>query len=152
MTRLLPALTMIVLTLSLSDRPRAAEPTKSSDADRISVAATDWPWWRGPQRNGVAAANQKPPLKWNETESVVWKSPVPGRGHGSPTVVGDQVFLATAEHDSEIQSLLCLHRQTGKQLWKTDLHQGSFQEVLTKGNKKASLASSTAACDGQRVF
>ena len=152
MTRLLLALTLIVLTFSVSDQPRAAEPTKSSAANRIEFAPSDWPWWRGPQRNGVAAADQKPPLKWSETENVLWKSPVPGRGHGSPTVVGDQVFLATAEHDSEIQSLLCLHRQTGKQLWKTELHQGGFQEVLTKGNKKASLASSTAACDGERVF
>lgn len=152
MTRLLPVLTLMVLSLSVSDRSRAAEPTKADEANRIQVAATDWPWWRGPHRNGVAAAGQKPPLKWSDSENVFWKSPVPGRGHGSATVVGDQVFLAIAEHDREVQSLLCLKRQTGEKLWQTELHQGGFAEVLTKGNKKASLASSTPACDGQRVF
>jgi outer membrane protein assembly factor BamB len=118
-------------------------------ADRIAVASTDWPWWRGPNRNGVADAKQKPPLKWSATENVLWKIPVPGRGHGSPTVVGDQVFLATAEHDSETQSVLCYHRLTGKLLWQTVVHRGGFEK---KCNSKSSLASSTVACDGERVF
>src|SRR4051794_36653614 len=29
--------------------------------DRISIDAADWPWWRGPQRNGVANPDQDPP-------------------------------------------------------------------------------------------
>ncbi len=74
---------------------------------------------------------------------------MPGRGHGSPIVVGDRVFLATADHERQVQELLCLDRQTGKLLWQTEVHQGKFE---TKGNKKASLASATPACDGQRVF
>lgn len=113
------------------------------------VAAADWPWWRGPQRNGIAAADQTPPLKWSESENILWKSPVPGRGHGSPTVVGDQVFLATAEHDREVQSVLCFDRITGKRKWQTEVHRGGFE---TKGNSKSSLASSTVACDGERVY
>src|SRR5216684_2988976 len=48
--------------------------------------ATDWPAWRGPTRDGIAAPGQKPPLHWSESEGVLWKAPVPGRGHGSPTV------------------------------------------------------------------
>ncbi len=80
---------------------------------------------------------------------MLWKSPVPGRGHGSPTVVGDQVFLATADHEREVQSVLCYDRQTGKQLWQTPVHRGGFEK---KGNSKASLASSTVACDGHRLF
>ena len=118
-------------------------------AGAVTVAPTDWPWWRGPNRNGIAAADQHPPLTWSETENVLWKSPVPGRGHGSPTVVGDQVFLATAEHDREVQSVLCFDRNTGKQLWQTEIHQGGFE---TKGNGRSSLASSTVACDGPRIY
>ena len=56
--------------------------------------ATDWPAWRGPTRDGIAATGQDPPLHWSETEGVLWKASVPGRGHGSPTVVGDRVYLA----------------------------------------------------------
>ncbi len=137
------------LLLPLGSFACAEKPSKASEVQAITVAATDWPWWRGPNRNGIAAADQKPPLKWSDSENVVWKSPVPGRGHGSPTVVGDQVFLATADHEREVQSLLCFHRQTGKQLWQTEVHRGGFEK---KGNDKSSLASSTPACDGQRVF
>jgi outer membrane protein assembly factor BamB len=120
-----------------------------SDAGPVTFAQTDWPWWRGPERNGVASANQKPPLKWSATENVVWKSPIHGRGHGSPTVVGDQIFLATAEHGKDVQSVLCYDRKTGKLLWQTEVHRGGFEK---KGNAKSSLASSTVAGDGRRLF
>ncbi len=128
-----------------------AHPQESrKDPGRIAIERTDWPWWRGPDRNGIADAGQKPPLKWSETENILWKCPIPGRGHGSPTVVGDQVFLATADHDSEVQSVLCYDRQTGKLLWQKEIHKGGFNNI--KGNSKSSLASSTVACDGQRLF
>lgn len=140
---------LFLLGVSCLDLSFAAEP---SNKDRIEFAPTDWPWWRGPNRNGVAAADQTPPLKWSETEGTLWATPIPGRGHSSPTVVGDQVFLATAEHDREVQSVLCFDRQTGKRLWQTDIHHGTFEPVLKKGNSKSSLASSTVACDGQRIF
>jgi outer membrane protein assembly factor BamB len=64
-------------------------------------------------------------------------------------VIGDRIFLATADHERKVQLLLCYDRKNGKQLWQTEIHQGGFE---TKGNSKASLASSTPACDGQRVF
>ena len=149
MLRFLFALAVTSL-LFLAASPGCTEPTRyESTAEPISVAATDWPWWRGPQRNGIAEAKQKPPLKWSESENILWKSAIPGRGHGSPTVVGDQVFLATADPERETQSVLCYHRQTGERLWQTEVHRGGFEK---KGNSKSSLASSTLACDGQRVF
>ncbi|OAI38862.1 serine/threonine protein kinase [Planctomycetaceae bacterium SCGC AG-212-D15] len=122
---------------------------RRSDARPIVFAPTDWPWWRGPQRDGIADPKQTPPLKWSATENVLWKTPIPGRGHGSPTVVGEQVFLATAEYDPQVQSVLCFERKSGKLLWQTPVHRGNFE---TKGNAKASLASSTVACDGERLF
>src|SRR5437879_1666133 len=136
---LLATLILTAVVLGLSTRGGAAP---QPEAARITVGATDWPWWRGPNRNGVAVADQMPPLKWSETENVLWKSPVPGRGHGSPTVVGDQVFLATADHDDETQSVLCYDLETGKRLWQTEVHRGGFEK---KGNAKASLASSAVA-------
>jgi hypothetical protein len=147
MKRLLLPFVLAPLFLPTGCLERAEEARKTSE-DGITIGPADWPWWRGPNRNGVAA-DQKPPLKWSETENVLWKSPVPGRGHGSPTVVGDQVFLATADHENQTQSVLCFDRKTGKRLWQTEVHRGGFEK---KGNSKSSLASSTAACDGQRVF
>src|SRR5437773_9070080 len=73
---------------------------------------------------------------------------MPGRGHGFPIVVVDQVFLPTADHKRETQSVLCYHRGTGVLLWQTEVHKGGLEKG---GNAKASMASSTLACDGQRV-
>jgi hypothetical protein len=115
----------------------------------IKLSPADWPWWRGPERNGIASADQKPPLHWSETENVQWRAPVPGRGHGSPTVVGDQVFLATCDEEKEIQSVLCFDRKTGQSVWQTDVHQGGIEK---KENKKSSQASASVACDGERLF
>jgi outer membrane protein assembly factor BamB len=125
------------------------EPLTPGSAEPISFAADDWPWWRGPNRDGIADPKQTPPLKWSATENIVWKAPIPGRGHGSPTVVGNQVFLATADEDAQVQSVLCFDRKSGKQLWQTEVHRGNFE---TKGNKKSSHASPTVACDGKRLF
>jgi outer membrane protein assembly factor BamB len=109
--------------------------------------ATDWPAWRGPTRDGIAAPGQNPPLHWSETEGVLWKAPVPGRGHGSPTVVGDRVYLATA--DVENQSILCLNRNNGQRVWETKVHGG---QPDPGHHSNSSAASSTAACDGSRLY
>jgi hypothetical protein len=116
--------------------------------DRISVDAADWPWWRGPQRNGIANPDQDPPTEWSASQNVVWKTPVPGRGHSSPTVVGGHVFLAAADEEQGTQSVLCFDRATGKQLWQTEVHRGS----LMRKNEKSTAASGTVACDGESVF
>ncbi len=137
------AFVALITALDFVGRAAAAE------AEPIVVGATDWPWWRGPSRDGLAAADQSPPQTWSATENVLWKRTIPGRGHGSATVVGDQVFLATADHEREAQSVLCLNRNSGDLLWQNDVHHGKFE---TKGNTKSSLASSTPACDGTRVF
>lgn len=125
------------------------ERATARSAEPISVAPGDWPWWRGPHRNGTAVADQRPPLKWSETENVIWKASIPGRGHSSPTVVGDRVFLTTSQAEPQSQSVLCYDRNSGELRWQTEVHQGGFAEKM---NAKSSMASSTVACDGQRVF
>lgn len=122
---------------------------KKSVSEPINVQSMDWPWWRGPLRNGVANPNQNPPLHWSETKNIVWKALIPGRGYSSPTVVGNRIYLATADKTEETQSVLCYDRETGKQLWKTVIHKGGLSP---KGNKKSTHASSTVACDGKRLF
>ncbi len=109
--------------------------------------ATDWPWWRGPHCNGVASAGQRPPVSWSATENVLWKCPVPGHGHGSPILVGDQIFLATCYKDAQV--VLCIDAETGTQTWKEVIHQGG---LVPGGNQKRSQAASTLACDGERLF
>ena len=143
-TILMPAVLMLVglhpLTSSWAQSPRVD--------DRISVAPSDWPWWRGPMRNGTADADQTPPTSFSAVENVRWKAEVPGRGYGSPTVVGNRVFLATADESSGSQSMICFERTSGKQLWSTVVHSSGGM----RKNSKSTAASSTPACDGERVF
>ena len=94
MHRLLLALTVGFFMTAVESVLFAGEVNKKATTHKISIAANDWPWWRGPHRNGIAAADQSPPLRWSRIKNVLWKSPLPGRGHGSVTVMGDQVLLA----------------------------------------------------------
>lgn len=118
-------------------------------AESVELGPNDWPAWRGPQGTGVADEHQSPPIQWSDSKHVVWKTPIAGRGHSSPTVVGSKVYLATADEEKEVQSVLCFDRKDGKPLWSTEVHSGNFDH---KGNKKSSHASSTVACDGQRLY
>lgn len=140
------SLWFVAAALALCSFGDAAE---APSAKSKGIAAGDWPGWRGPKNDGVADPNQSPPLTWSDTDNVLWKTPVPGRGHGSPTIVGDHVYLATAEPDSEVQAVMAFDRATGKPLWKREVHRGNFDK---KGNAKSSHASSSVTWDGERLF
>jgi hypothetical protein len=112
-------------------------------------AATDWPWWRGPRRDGHAVAGAKAPVEFSDSKNVKWRTKVPGRGHGSPIVVGDKIFLQTADEAQQIHSVLAFDRTTGKPLWETEINRGAFPE---NNHPKNTEASPTIACDGERLF
>src|SRR5258706_15130886 len=109
--------------------------------------AEDWPQWRGPRADGTSTETPVP-THWSTTDNVKWKVPLPGKGHGSPIVVGDRIFLNTALEQSNKRVLLCLDRKTGQTLWQTEV----LTAPLEQKNKLNNYASSTPACDGQRVF
>lgn len=140
---------LLSFTLALGVAYSAEPATSSKEAGPIKFGPKDWPWWRGQTVNGFAAAGEKPPTKWSKTENVVWKVKTPGRGHASPTVVGDRVYLPTADEGAETRSVLCFDRATGEKIWERELHRGGMEK---KGNKKSSQASSSIACDGERLF
>jgi outer membrane protein assembly factor BamB len=61
----------------------------------VRAADTDWNPWRGPNNTGCAP-DANPPAEWSETKNIRWKTAIPGKGHASPVVVGDRVYLMTA--------------------------------------------------------
>ncbi|MFK7779066.1 MAG: PQQ-binding-like beta-propeller repeat protein [Gimesia sp.] len=115
----------------------------------VSLAEDDWRVWRGPNANGVAAVGETPVLKWNESQNIRWKVPVPGRGHSSPIVVNDRVLISTADEQRQIQSVICFDRATGRQLWKTDVSQGGFAPKI---HQKNTHASPTLVSNGETIF
>lgn len=61
-----------------------------------AVRADVWPQWRGPAGDGHAPQAHDLPRTWSETENVVWKTAIPGKGWSSPVVDGDRIWLTTA--------------------------------------------------------
>ncbi len=88
------------------------------------------------------------PVHWSATSNVVWKTPLPGIGHASPIVFGGKVFTVSAIPETQERVLLCLDRTNGKMIWRQDV----IQSTLEKKHSLNSHASSTPACDGERVF
>jgi len=111
-------------------------------------AEKDWPWWRGVQRNGHSA-NALAPTSISETENLDWSTPIPGRGHSSPIVVGDRIYLITAEDSKQTHSAIALDRKSGSIVWSRVLNQGGFPK---KNHPKNTEASPTLACDGERLY
>jgi len=97
--------------------------------------AGDWPEFRGPNRDGIHEG--KVPLTWSDTENVKWKTPVDGRGHSSPIVKGDSVYLTTGLAENVVKKrdgynirryaeratlrALCIDVDSGSIKWQVDL-------------------------------
>ena len=60
----------------------------------LFAADDDWPRFRGPDNTGVARGDV--PLEFSLSKNLAWKTHVPGRGHSSPVVWGNRIFLTTA--------------------------------------------------------
>lgn len=116
-------------------------------AAEFSQLSNDWPCWRGPTANNHSR-DTSAPVRWSKEDGIIWTAPVPGRGHASPCICRDKVFIASADESTQVQFLICFDRRTGAQLWRTDLHRGSLPLIHAKN----SHASATPACDGNLVF
>ena len=135
------------------------------------AAQTNWPSFRGENANGIAAGTPTPTV-WNvgNSENILWKQAIPGLGHSSPIIWGNQVFLTTAVNgrksaplkvglygdpgsadDNDVQEwkVLCLDKNTGEILWERTAHQGVPR---LKRHPKATHANCTMATDGTNVL
>lgn len=136
--------------------------------------AAHWPQWRGPFFNGMARGDA--PTTWSDTTNIKWKTEIPGRGHSTPAVWGDRIFLTTAiptgkpagteaapsgtqqrgqqrnagpllEHRFDV---LCLDRKTGKLLWQRTAKVATPHEGYHRAY--GSFASSSPVTDGRYVY
>jgi outer membrane protein assembly factor BamB len=109
----------------------------------FSVAAENWPQWRGPGLNGIS--NEKDlPVRWSRDENVAWKLALPSFSGATPIIWGDRIFLNVAE--KEDLSLWCVDRAQGTVLWKKHLAGGNFK--IGKQN----LSSPSPVTDGTSVY
>lgn len=139
----------------------------------VAVRAEDeeaWPQWRGPWGTG-AAPDADPPVEWSETKNVRWRVALPGKGHSTPIVWRDRIFVTTAvpfgealppkystapgTHDGvpvtqrHEFAVLAVNRRDGKIVWRKTVHKKLPHEG---GHLTGSLASNSAVTDGESVF
>ncbi|MCY2964680.1 MAG: PQQ-binding-like beta-propeller repeat protein [Planctomycetota bacterium] len=114
----------------------------------VEFGPDDWPMWRGTGVDGVATGPEVP-TAWSDKENIVWKSDIPGRGHSSPIILGDRIFLETADEQAQTQSVVAFDRSTGKEVWRKQLFTGGFEGEMHRENTQAT---STIATDGQQLF
>ena len=129
-----------------------------------------WPQWRGPTGQGISTTAD-PPIEWDERTNIAWKAKLPGKGHSSPVVWGDRVFVTAAvpygaarppvfdqapgSHDNDPVThhfefvVICLNRLDGKVLWRTIVAKAFPHEG---GHVSGSLASNSPVTDGKHVF
>jgi outer membrane protein assembly factor BamB len=132
--------------------------------------AEQWPQFRG-LRAGSIPDNPALPERWSETENVVWKLDLPGRGWSSPVVWDDHILL-TAVIDSQEPAkapkpglyggrdasaptapqrwvVYDVDYKTGKIRWERDVRNDLASLPI---HPKNSYASETAVTDGERVY
>ncbi len=111
--------------------------------------AENWPGWRGPRGDG-SSNDASVPIRWNGTtnENIVWRASTLGRGHSSPVIWNERIFLTACETDSQERLLLCLDRKTGKALWQQTVFAGALETIHSLNSR----ASGTPATDGQTLF
>jgi outer membrane protein assembly factor BamB len=145
----------------------------------VAAAASsdgEWPQWRGPARNGVAPAGGYP-IEWSATTNVLWKTSIEGRGHSSPIIWGNRIFLTTDVEGEVIPGagapvhvrdggtylhpqsegadrrhrleVIALDTVSGELLWSRTAHDGP---VFDNRNRSNTYASPTPSSDGERIF
>ena len=141
-------------------------------------ASAQWPQWRGPGGAGISAEHNLP-TEWSPEKNIKWKTIVPGRGHSSPVVWGNRVFLTTSIKGEQVPGkkapvhldfsrqpgylhpdatdvdykhtlkVLAFDTGSGRLIWERTAYDG---EMWDDRHRKNTYASSTMAVDGERAY
>jgi hypothetical protein len=106
-------------------------------------ASTDWPQWRGADRNGISRDTGLL-RQWPRTgPSLAWTASQLGGGYGSVAVAGNRVFVQGMKNRQSV--VTSLDRASGKAVWSVAL--GSAGD-----NDRGAGPRSTPTVDGDRVY
>jgi outer membrane protein assembly factor BamB len=142
-------------------------------AENPNELSKNWAQWRGPDGNGVAT-NSNPPIEWSEEKNIRWKIEIPGKGHATPIIWDDKIFIQTAVStekdatpDAENQNppssnqghempsikttkiykfvVIAINRKDGKAIWEKTVNE-SVPHEATHGE------GSWAITDGEHIY
>ncbi len=138
--------------------------------------SSNWAQWRGNDGQGISTETNLP-TEWDGTKNVQWKTPITGRGHSSPIVWGNRIFL-TSDIEGEVvpgakatvhilgkeefkhpdwagsdrkhtMKVICVDAGNGKVLWEQTAYEGT---VFDYRHRRNTYASPTPATDGKMVY
>jgi outer membrane protein assembly factor BamB len=146
---------------------------KISAQNKELTADRNWPQWRGPAGTG-AAVYGNPPTEFSETKNIRWKTEIPGKGHATPIVWGDQIIVLTAVPtdkkpvQGEVKQeagrmgppssgtefihkfeVISVDRNTGKIQWERTVKE---EIPLERTHTLGSWASNSPVTDGENIF
>ncbi|MCC9654761.1 PQQ-like beta-propeller repeat protein [Rhodopirellula sp. JC737] len=109
---------------------------------------SDWPQWRGPERDGKAAQQELlqswpeggPKLKWTFAES--------GRGYSSVSSVDGRLY--TLGSDEQTCYAVCLNAKNGQRVWQTPISRAGGGDDYNTG--WGAGPRSTPTVDGDQIF
>jgi len=132
-----------------------------------------WHQWRGPEANGVSRT-ATPPIEWSEGKNIKWQIAIDGNGSSTPIIWDNKAFLLTAINTGEVDPslpkpedqpervfgikypntvyefvVLCLDRDSGKELWRRTATRRIPHEGHHGNNDFASASPTT---DGERLY
>ena len=144
----------------------------------IGAAGDNWPQWRGPAGRGVSDAAGYP-VEWSPDKHIAWKTAIAGRGHSSPVVWNDRVFLTSSIEGERVPGhtapdhlgydlrpgylhpdsvgveyrnalqVVALDAGTGRIIWERTAYDGLMYD---NRHRKNTYASSTPVTDGRLVY
>src|SRR5688572_8805912 len=145
--------------------------TLSISAATAPRPGKDWPQFRGIAADGVAEGYSLP-AEWDvkAKKNIAWATDIPGLGHSSPVVWGDDIFISTSISGAKDTSLkigaygdvrpvldesehewrvYAIDKRSGKIKWQHSAHKAVPK---IKRHTKATHANATLATDGERVI
>ena len=89
------------------------------------VLAADWPFWRGPNMDGISPETNLPdswdPSAEGDAGNILWKTPANCRS--TPILLNNRLYFTARDKEDvpseEGEKVVCLDAKTGKLLWET---------------------------------
>ncbi len=143
--------------------------TKTQAQDKSDFTA-NWPEWRGLYNSGAASVGN-PPVEFSETKNVKWKIEIPGKGHATPIIWGNQIIVQTAvATDKKAEKtdgtgaspmapnqtdlihqfkVISVDKGSGKINWQTVVKE---ELPIERTHELGSWASNSPVTDGENIF
>ena len=137
-----------------------------------SLAAENWPQWRGLNGQGISTETQLP-TEWGPDRNIAWKVEL-AHGYSSPVVWNDRLFLTSAIEGETIPGqipesvrikqphpdsvagdkkhtlkVMALDTKTGKTVWEQTAYEGP---VFDARHRRSTFAGPSAVTDGRMVY